>query len=265
MDAIDPGQWIVALNGLPPELLWVVQLFVCFGGILLFLRLFGPAGLCVFMVLAVVGANIQVLKVVDFVVLSDPVALGTVLFASSYLCTDILTEYYGRHWALRAVWLGFFGLLMFIAFMFLGMGFTPLSPEVAAATGNDWAVGVQDNLRAVFTPAPIFFIAGMAAYLTSQFHDVWMYRLIRRLSGGRMLWLRNNVSTMLSALIDNAIFSVLAWIVLPTDPLPVDTVIWTYIVGTWILRVIVAMLDTPFLYLARRCLPPADRGAVVPG
>lgn len=260
MNAIDPAQWIVALNALPPELIWIAQLLACFGGILLFLRLFGPAGLCVFMALAVIGANIEVLKVVDFALLPEPVALGTVLFASSYLCTDILTEYYGRHWAHRAVWLGFFGLLVFIIFMFLGMGFTPLSPEVAAETGTDWALGMQEHLAAVFTPTPIFFVAGMAAYLISQFSDVWIYRLVRRLTAGRALWLRNNASTILSALLDNAIFSLLAWIVLNPDPLPLSTVIWTYIIGTWVLRVAVAVLDTPFIYLARRCLPPADRG-----
>ncbi|MGF1626390.1 MAG: queuosine precursor transporter [Alphaproteobacteria bacterium] len=259
MDAIDAGQWVAALNALPPELIWVAELLVCFGGILLFLRLFGPTGLCVFMLLTVIGANIEVLKVVDFSILPDPVAQGTILFASSYLCTDILNEYYGRHWAHRAVWLGFFGLLAFVVLMLLGLGFTPLTPEVAAATGNDWALGMQEHLLAVFTPAPIFFVAGMAAYLVSQFHDVWLYRLIRRLTGGRFLFLRNNVSTIISALIDTIVFSVLAWIVLPREALPLDTVIWTYIVGTWVLRVAVAMLDTPFIYLARRCLPPADR------
>ena len=262
MDAIDPARWIAALNALPPEAIWIAQLVACFGGILFFLRLFGPTGLCIFMVLAVIGANIQVLKVVDFALLPDPVALGTVLFASSYLCTDILAEYYGRHWAHRAVWIGFFGLLTFILFMYLGMGFAPLTPDVASATGNDWALGTQGNLVAIFNQTPIFFIAGMAAYLTSQFHDVWMYRLIRRLTNGRKLYLRNIVSTVISALIDNTVFSLLAWIVLPPEPLPLDTVIWTYIIGTWILRVAVALLDTPFIYLARRCLPPADRGAV---
>lgn len=261
MDAIDAGAWVAALNALPPEAIWLAELVVCFGGILLFLRLFGPTGVCGFMVLAVVGANIEVLKVVDFSVMPGPVAQGTILFASTYLCTDILTEYYGRRWAHRAVWLGFCSLLAFVLMMLITLGFAPLTPEVAAATGNDWALGMQEHLLAVFTPAPVFFLAGMAAYLASQFHDVWMYRLIRRLTGGRWLFLRNNVATMISALIDNTIFSLLAWIVLPREPLPLDTVIWTYIVGTWVLRVVVALLDTPFIYLARRCLPPADRAA----
>ena len=264
MDSIDAAGWVAWLNGLPPEVVWVVQLLVCFGGILLFLRLFGPAGLCVYMLLAIVGANVEVLKVVDFAVMPDPVAMGTVLFASSYLCTDILTEYYGRHWAHRAVWLGFFGLLFFVVFMLLAMGYSPLTEEVAVATGNEWELGMQEHLTAVFTPTPIFFIAGMAAYLVSQFHDVWMFRLVRRLTGGRWLFLRNNVSTIISALIDNAVFSLLAWVVLRNEPLPLDTVIWTYIIGTWLMRIVIALLDTPFIYLARRCLPPADRAPLAP-
>jgi queuosine precursor transporter len=180
-------------------------------------------------------------------------------FAATYLCTDLLTEYYGRRWALRAVWLGFFGLLTFIVFMFLAMGYAPLTAEVATATGNEWTLGTQAHLTAIFTPAPIFFISGMAAYLASQLHDVWLYRLVRRLTGGRALYLRNILSTSVSALIDNTIFSLLAWIVLNPDPLPLSTVIWTYILGTWVLRVVLAFIDTPFMYLARWCLPPADR------
>jgi uncharacterized integral membrane protein (TIGR00697 family) len=260
MDAIDARAWVEALNLLPPELIWVAELVVCFGGILLFLRLFGPAGVCAFVVLAVICANIQLLKVVDSSVLGEPVAQGTIVFASTYLCTDILTEYYGRRWAHRAVWLGFFALLAFTLLMLGTLGYAPLSPDVAEATGNAHALGMQEHLLAVFTPIPIFYIAGMAAYLASQFHDVWLYRLIRRLTNGRWLFLRNNVATMVSALIDNTIFSLLAWVVLPREPLDLDTVIWTYILGTWVLRVVVALLDTPFIYLARRCLPPEDRG-----
>src|SRR5690554_408186 len=107
MDAIDAGAWVAVLNAWPPEALWLAELVICFGGILLFLRLFGPTGVCAFMVVAVIGANIEVLKVVDSSVLPEPVAQGTILFACTYLCTDILTEYYNRRWAHRAVWLGF--------------------------------------------------------------------------------------------------------------------------------------------------------------
>ena len=91
------------MNGLPPEAMLVIEMVVCFTLIPIMLRLFGPAGMFVYIAIGIVGANIQVLKAVKFSFYSDPTALGTVLFASSYLCTDVLTEYYGRAAARRGI------------------------------------------------------------------------------------------------------------------------------------------------------------------
>ena len=63
--------------------------------------------------------------------------------------------------------------------------------------------------------------------------------------------MRNNISTMTSSLLDNAIFSLFAWIIFNPDPLDFNTVLFTFILGTYILRVVIAMLDTPFIYLAK--------------
>lgn len=240
-------------NGLPPEAVWLAMLVACFLIVLGFLRAFGAAGLQAYVVIGIIGANVQVLKPVQFSVFADPVALGTILFASTYLATDVLSEHYGPAQARKAVWMGFAGLLAWVVLMLLTLGFRPLTPE-EAGEGLAWALGVNDAMATLFLPAPIFLIAGMTAYLISQHHDVWLYALMRRLTGNKRLWLRNNVSTWVSALIDNTIFSLLAWIVLPIvfggDPLPFDTVLLTYILGTYGLRVAVALLDTPFVYAA---------------
>ena len=60
---------------------------------------------------------------------------------------------------------------------------------------------------------------------------------------------------MTSALIDNTIFSIFAWIILNPDPLDFNTVLFTFILGTYFLRIIIAILDTPFIYLAKNFLP----------
>ena len=83
--------------------LWLIMLFFCFFSILIFLKLFGIVGLYVYSALAVIVGNIQVLKQVDFFYSPEPVALGTVLFASTFLCTDILSEYFGREKANKNV------------------------------------------------------------------------------------------------------------------------------------------------------------------
>lgn len=253
--ALSPETLVAALNGMPPELLLVAELLLCFGTILVMLRLFGAAGLYAYIVVAVLGANVQVLKQVQFGMYDSPVALGTILFASTYLCTDILAEHYGKAAARKGVFLGFAAYLFWTVMMLVTLGYAPLTPEQAGAE-MAWALPMQEHMSALFLPAPTFFVAGMAAYLISQTHDVWLYDLLRRLTGQRWLWLRNNLSTMLSSLIDNIVFSVLAWVVLAPEPIGWEPLVFTFILGTYVLRLAVAALDTPFIYLARILVKP---------
>lgn len=258
MADLSPEPLVLWLQTLSPELLTVIHAGLCFGAILLALRLFGAAGLYVYVAVAVIGANVQVLKPVQFGVYADPVALGTVLFASTYLVTDILTEWYGRAAARRAVWLGFSAFLLWTVVMVLTLGHRPLTPE-EAGEGLAWALGVHDAMALLFTPATAFFAAGMIAYLTSQFTDIWIYQTIRRLTHERHLWLRNTLSTWISALVDNTIFSVFAWVIFAPEPMAFEPLVFTYILGTYLLRVALGLLDTPFIYLARRIAPHAPR------
>ena len=251
---LSPEALITILNRHATEVVWLLMIAVCFGTILFMLRMFGKVGLQVYVVVAIIIANIQVLKVVKFSFYSEPVALGTVLFATTYLCTDILAEHYGRAAARQTVFLGFVAYLFSTIIMVLTLGFSPLMPE---NVGDDmaWASKNHQHMFVLFSPAPAIFAAGMTAYLISQFHDIWLYHLVKRLTDGRWLWLRNNVSTAVSALIDNAIFSVLAWIIFSSEPLPWYSVVYTYILGTYWLRLLVATMDTPIIYLARFVSP----------
>lgn len=249
------ARFVEWLQAWPPELLWPVTAAVAFAAVLVFHRLFGEAGLYVYVVVAILGANIQVLKAVRFAVYPEPVALGTVLFSTTYLATDVLAERYGPESARRAVALGFAGYLLFTVVMVLTIGYAPLS---AAEAGSEmaWALANHEHIAALFMPAPALFAAGMTAYLASQLHDVWLFDLLKRVFRGRLLWLRNNLSTLVSAMIDNLTFSVLAWIVFAAHPLPWKTVLLVYVLGTYWLRVLVAILDTPVIYLARKWGPP---------
>jgi hypothetical protein len=67
----------------------------------------------------------------------------------------------------------------------------------------------------------------------------------------KFLWLRNNLSTILSSLVDNTVFSFLAWIILNPNPESLYNVIMIYIFGTYILRIFIALIDTPFMYLSK--------------
>lgn len=255
-----PAQLVGFLNGLPPELVLAIDVVVCNLAVLFMLRLFGKHGLFAFIVVAILMANIQVLKVVKFGVYTDPVALGTVIFTASYFATDCLTEFYGRAAAGRGIMLGFASYLLATVFTLIGMGYPPLTLE-QAGEGFAWALPYHEHIVALFLPAPAFLIAGMTSYLVSQFNDRWVFLLLRRFTHARHLWLRTTGSTAISALIDNTVFSLLAFKVLAPVPVPWSALLFTYILGTYLLRLALAFLESPFMYMARRCLPPDDRPA----
>ncbi len=232
------------LGSLNTFVVWIIMLLFCFSSILIFLKLFSFAGLYVYSALAVIIGNIQVLKNVDFFYSPEPVALGTVLFSSTFLCTDILSEHFGKDKAQKNVLIGFVSFLFITIVMLITIGFNP--------SANDRA---QDSLVNIFAPMSRFFIASMIAYLTSQYFDVWIYSNIKNLTMNRFLWLRNNLSTILSSLVDNTVFSILAWIILNPNPETFYNVIMIYIFGTYILRIFIALIDTPFMYLSKIFLP----------
>lgn len=255
---LSPAGLVAALNGLPPEAVWAMMVLAAFGGVLAMLAAFGRAGLVAFISVAVIAANLQVLKVVPFTLLPGPVAEGTVVFAATYLATDILTEHWGAAAARQAVWIGFAAQLMMTVLMLLALGYRPLDAETAGE-GLAWALPYHDHLAALFTPSPALFAAGMTSYLASQFLDIRLFLAIRAVTGGRALWLRNNVSTMASALVDNTLFSTLAFVVFAETPVPWDVLWRSYILGTWLVRVGLAVLDTPAMYLAGQLVPHARR------
>ena len=227
-------------NSFSTELMWVIMLFFCYISILTFLRLFGYVGIFIYCALAVIGANIQVLKTVDFFYSPEPVALGTILFASTFLCTDILSEYFDKNKARMNILIGFCAFLFMTLLMVITIGFKPSS--------DDW---VQESLSNVFTPMTRFFIASMIAYLISQYFDVWFFNYIKRITSEKYLWLRNNLSTIASSLVDNTVFSIFAWILLNPEPVSIYNVIMIYILGTYLLRILLALFDTPLIYLAK--------------
>ena len=235
------------LNSLSTELMWLIMLIFCFGSILVFLRLFGYVGIFIYSALAIIAGNIQVLKTVDFFYSPEPVALGTILFASTFLCTDILSEYFDKKKARLNILIGFSAFLFMTLLMIITIGFKPSS--------SDW---VQDSLSNVFTPMTRFFMASMIAYLISQYFDVWIYNYLKQITSKKYLWFRNNLSTVLSSLVDNTVFSIFAWILLNPEPINLYNVIMIYILGTYILRIVIALLDTPFIYLAKYFIKNTD-------
>ena len=124
------------LGSLNTFVVWIILLFFCFLSILFFLKLFSFAGLYVYSALAVIIGNIQVLKTVDFFYSPEPVTLGTILFSSTYLCTDILSEHFGKDKAQKNVLISFVSFLFVTIVMLVTIGFNPSSNDKYSAATN---------------------------------------------------------------------------------------------------------------------------------
>jgi hypothetical protein len=257
---------VAGLNALPTESMLAIELVVVFSLIPLVLRPFGAAGMFIFIAVGIIAANVQVLKSASFSFYASPIPLGTVAFSATYIATDVLTEYYGRAVAKKAVWLGFSAMLMLTVMMLLIMGYKPMTAE-EAGTGMAWALPNHDHIVALYMPQATLLVAGLSSYLISQFNDIYVFQKIRQWTGRGQLWVRACGSTAISALVDNTVFSTLAWMVFPwllgqhdqvIDPY---TLVFTFILGTYWIRLAMALLEAPFIYAARWFLPEEDRRA----
>lgn len=220
------------------ELFWFAMLMMNFGMILLAYRLFGKMGLFIWVPISVIIANIQVIQGVEL--FGFAATLGNVVYASSFLVTDILSENYGKAEANKAVWIGFFSLITMTLLMNMALAFKPMN--------DDFSLSIYDSISTIFTFMPRIVVASLLAYFLSQKHDVWAYHFWKkRFSGMKYLWLRNNLSTMVSQLIDSLLFTVVAFYgVYETDML-IEIMITTYV-----LKWAVAAADTPFVYVANK-------------
>ena len=215
------------------ELLWLAMLAINFAGILFVYRVFGKLGLFIWVPIAAIVANIQVIKYVELFGLTA--TLGNIVYASSFLVTDILSENHGRREANRAIAVGFVALVAMVVLMNLALVFEPDPADTA-----------QPHLTAIFTLLPRITLASLIAYVVSQYHDVWAYHFWkRRVPGTRWIWVRNNLSTLVSQLIDSVVFTLAAFLGQVPGPVLVEIIITTYV-----LKAIVAVADTPLVYLA---------------
>jgi len=224
---------------LPNELLWFLLLVVNFVSIVALYRFAGRAGLYVWITIAAIVANIQVTKTVELFGLTA--TLGNIVYAGSFLATDLLNEVYGERSARRGVFFGFFAIAATIVLMNAALFFAPDRSDFA-----------HEHLVAIFALLPRIGVASVVAYLVSQRHDVWAYQFWKR-RFPRRLWLRNNLSTLVSQLIDTCLFTAIAFVGRFPPAILLEIVITTYL-----FKGVVALLDTPFLYLGRSLRVPDE-------
>lgn len=217
------------------DLLWIVFSIINFVLLLIMYRLFGRLGLFVWVGMATVLANIQVTKTIELFGLTA--TMGNIIYGTIFLASDILNENYGKKIARKAVGLGFATLIIMTIIMQVVLVFDPAPSDIA-----------HSSLSTIFGFLPRVALGSLIAYGISQYVDVWLYALLKRmLPDDKFLWVRNNGSTMLSQLLDTLVFCTIAFAG------TYEGSVWMEIfISTYLLKFVVSIISTPFLYGAKR-------------
>jgi len=214
------------------NLLYLGWIIIDLGLLVFAFTLWGKYGIIAIIAANAVMMNIFVLK--GMVLFGLAATGGNVLYASIFLGTDIIEEYYSAREARRAVFIGFFISLLFLAASQFILLFKPA----------DWDL-YHGAMKQLFTPVWRIIAASMLAYLISQNLDVLTYGWLRKIAPSQ-LWIRNNGSTWSSQIIDTVVFCTAAFAGMYSTKIVIEI-----IASTYLLKIIVAAIDTPFIYLTK--------------
>ena len=224
------------------ELLWLLTVIYDLGLAILLYRFFGKYGLYTAVVLGIILGNLQGGKVSELEIFgySFTASMGAILYSGIYFATDVLNEKYGRKEANRAVMLGFFANIAVMITLALSIQFKP--SDIAGS-----ALEVHNAISVLAGYSPIFVVGSLVAYLISQTFDVWFFHKIRSYTGESKLWLRNNLSTITSQLLDTMIYQ-FTWVLAGMDLKTAFMIAIT----KYVFKVVIAGIDTIFIYWVRK-------------
>lgn len=222
------------------ELLLIVTAIFLYGSVLVWYRIFGKKGLYCFSAIATILANIEVLILVRAFGIEQ--TLGNILFAVTFVITDILSENEGKEAAKTAVRLSICASITMIVVTQLWLLYTP--------SENDWA---SESIHTIFSNTPRLIFSSLIVFAIVQYIDVFIYHKIWAITNEKSkdkkkyLWIRNNGSTMTSQLINTILFNLLAFGGI-YDPKTLTSII----LSGYLIFFVTSLLDTPVVYLARK-------------
>ena len=225
---------------MPNELILICSVVFIYGAALLGYKFFGKTGLYCISVIATILANIEVTIMINAFGMEQ--TLGNVLFAVTFLITDILSECEGKKAAQTAVYAGIFCSIFFLVLSQSWMLYTPSATDT-----------IMPSIKAVFSNTPRMILASLVVYAVSQMFDVWLYHkwwnFTEKKFGNkrRFLWLRNNGSTLISQILNTALFTAFAF----WGTYDIPTLISIFI-SSYVIYIFTSLLDTPFVYIARK-------------
>ncbi len=222
------------------EILWVATIFIDLGCALIMFYMFGRQGLYATIVISLLLANLQGPKLTEIFGLQTSMAV--ILYSSIYFATDLLSERYGKEEATRAVMIGFLVSIVILLMTSLSLLYVPTTSSEAASLAEN----VHAATVTLFDYSPRFVMGSLLAYLVSQRVDVLIFHYLKRKTSGKHLWLRNNLSTMISQGLDTLVYGLIVWWGV------VDFFTAMTLAGSkYVFKVLIALIDTPFIYIAR--------------
>jgi len=192
-----------------------------------------------------IGMNVLGGKIIPFGPFSVSVAF--LIVPLSFLMTDIVEEVYGRKKSQEFIIAGVIALIVFLAFLLL---FVALPPAVRFTQNAEYTAIFGTSARIVF--------ASITAFLLSQFHDVWAFKFWKERTKGRFLWLRTNLSTVMSMIIDTFVFMYLAFYML--TPTFTAGFVLQMIIPYLIFKIIWGAFSSPIVYAGARWLRGGENG-----
>ncbi len=222
------------------EIILILSLLALFTAVVFVYKFFGKAGMFAFGAMVTIMANIEVLLLVRAFGMEQ--TLGNVLFASTFLITDILSENEGKKEANKSVHLG---IVAAVSMVVISQSWFLYSPSP-----DDW---VRPHLEAVFSVTPRLLFASLLGYILSQkldvflYHKIWAFTEKKTGSKKRFLWVRNKVATLTAQIVNTLIFNIIAF----CGMYDTKTLI-SIIISSYLIYIVTSLLDTPFLYLSRK-------------
>jgi uncharacterized integral membrane protein (TIGR00697 family) len=182
---------------------------------------------------ALIAANLLGTKIA--VIAGISMSVGIFAYPLTFLVTDIIEEVHGKEKAKHLIIAGFVSLIVLLAMVFLSVN---LPPAARYAANAEYTLVFSTSMRIV--------IASLVAFIIAQTHDVWAFQLWKEKTHGKYLWLRNNASTMVSQLFDTTLFMFIAFYHM--TPKFTAAFVISLIIPYYLLKILVAFADTPFVY-----------------
>ena len=214
-------------------LLGLLSIVITFSLLIIVEKIFKKEGLYVWISIATIIANVIICKSID--VFGYVTNIGNVLFASTFLATDIMIEKYSKEDSKKAILIGVVSQIIFLIMTQYALIYKPASTDLA-----------QEPMKVLFSLNLRVSIASLVMYVVSNLLDIYLYQKLKD-KYPKLLWLRNNVSTIISNCLENYIFTFLAF----AGIFDIKTMFSIATIAS-VFEMIIAICDTPFLYISKK-------------